>query len=113
MAEAQLPAVTATGSQTNTQSPQTGGSYGPAAASSGVQPGTSNNLLTSSNGISLAPGPVTTVNLGQATGATIAAPVSKHHFNTTLMGFSILLFVVAIILFKLTADFGKKHNQYQ
>jgi hypothetical protein len=112
MAETQLPAVTASGSQTDTQSPQTGGSYGGVANGASFQSGTPSSVLTSSNGISLAPTPVTTVSLGQASGSTAITPPVKHAFNPALLAISIGLFVIAVIMFKTTGDFGKKHNQY-
>jgi hypothetical protein len=113
MAETQLPAVSSSGSQTNTQSPQSAGPATSTTNGGAVQPGTANALLTSTNGVSLTPTPVTTIGLGQSSGSTATTiPIAKHHFNPVLMVFSIILFVIAIIMFKLTSDSSKKHNQY-
>jgi hypothetical protein len=113
MAETQLPAVTSSGSQTNTQSPQSAGPATSTTNAGSVQPGTANSLLTSNNGVSLTPTQVTTVSLGQSAGSTPVTPVSKHHFNSALMGISILLFVMAVIMFKFAGNSGKNHNQYK
>lgn len=94
------------GGQTTTQSPQSAvGSGVGGTQTGGVQSGTPNNLLTSSNGISLSGTALTTVSLnpGTATKAStttvpLASPI-KHHVNSVLLGFSGLLIVVAIVLF--------------
>jgi hypothetical protein len=104
MAESTLTTTTATGSQTTTQSPQTSAAatnFG-GQQSSGVQPGTARDLLNSTNGIPLASSPVTTVNLANAAQQTVTTtqvPKEQHHVNPALMGFSVLLFLVAIVLF--------------
>jgi hypothetical protein len=48
---------------------------------------------------------LTTVNLSGATQTQTGqnAPAAKHHINTALLGISVVLFVVAIVLFWLTS----------
>jgi len=107
--------MTTTGSQSQTTAQvgnlqPTGEASSAAANSSTVQPETANSLLSSQQGgvplhgtslsqVSLStPAPA----LPLATAATTAAkPV--HHANTVLLGFSGLLFVVAVVLFWTTS----------
>ncbi|HEX4775054.1 MAG TPA: hypothetical protein VH234_06075 [Candidatus Saccharimonadales bacterium] len=101
-----LNATSNSSGQTTTQSPQSavGSSVG-GAQTGGVQSGTPNNLLTSSNGISLSSTALTTVSLNPGTTtatSTTTVPLAspaKHHINSVLLGFSGLLIVVAIVLF--------------
>jgi hypothetical protein len=101
----------ATGQQTATQDPQaaTTQAVGAPAQSGDVQPGTINSLLTSTQGVSLSGTPLTTVNL---TGSTQAQPdqasqPAHHHINYGLYGVSILLCVVAAVLFWATSRSAK------
>jgi hypothetical protein len=106
-----------TGAQSGQQSnPQSSvGTSGIPALAGNVQPGTPTNDLTSSNGISLAQTPLTTVNLRTGNGSTAAA-ISKtpaHHVNSLLIVLVVLLFVAAGAIFAAVSHSGKKHNQYQ
>ena len=74
-----------------------------------IQTSVSGDQLRNDQGIQLTPTPLPTINLGTATPNQIVVPV-KHHFNSVLMVFSILLFVTAIVLFRLTSQSGKNHN---
>jgi hypothetical protein len=105
---AQLTTTTGSGTQASTQSPQTAG----LAASSGtqassLQPGTATSLLNGRNGVPLHGQALTVVNINGATAATIAQSpstrVTKHHINTALMGVSVLLLLIAIVLFWVTS----------
>lgn len=91
-------------SQANTQSPQTSaGSGSPTAApASKVQPGTATALLSSQGGVALHPTALPTVNINTATSTTAATTTNntpKHHVNPVLLGFPVLLVVVAVVLF--------------
>jgi hypothetical protein len=105
MASESLTATGSSGSQTNTQSPQTAGAgnFTPGAQQSGsVQPGTATDVLTSQNGTPLANTSLTTVSLGSSTGSTTAAPTpttKPHHINPGLLAIAIFLFVFAVALF--------------
>ena len=96
-------------SQTNLQ--PTGQTEVSSATTTGrVQPGVLGDQLRSTNGIALTPGQLSTVSL---TGTAPAQPVipADKEFNPALMILSIILFAVAIVLFKVTGNSGKKHNQ--
>ncbi len=88
-----------TGAQGNLTQPATQG--GISGTSTGaVQTGTADSLLTSNNGISLNNTPVTTVSLtGSTQSQSPRQDTAAHHMNYALLGFSILLFVVAVGLF--------------
>lgn len=101
---ASLTTTSNSGEQTTTQSPQASVGSAPATAQAGsVQPGTANNLLTSQNGQSLSPTPLSTIDLSggaASTGQLALQPTAvKHHFNPVLGGAAVLLFVVAVALF--------------
>ncbi len=104
---AELTTGKAVGSQATTQNPQTVPTQtlgSTPTQSKGVQPGTAQQVLTSSNGISLGGTAVTTVNLNPTTAATVQADVkppapAKHHVNAGLLGLSIGLVLVAVIVF--------------
>lgn len=90
------------GTQTSTQSPQSSAPATDTASttSSGIQPGTATDLLRSSNGIVLQQSPLTTVNLTASTQSTtpVQTPQARH-INGGLLAFSLILFVVAVVLF--------------
>lgn len=97
----------ATGDQGTTQNPQTlpAQTIGASSQTGAVQPGTSNNLLTSQNGLSLSSSSLTAVSLnpGAATASqTQTAPVTKtssHHINPAFFAVSAILVLIAIGLF--------------
>jgi hypothetical protein len=97
--------------QSNLQAPGTGN---PTSTVGGkVQPGTPTSQLTSGNGISLNPTPLTTVSLKSASSTSTPKPVApKQQINPVLFGLAIGLFLVALALFWAIARSGKKHNQY-
>jgi hypothetical protein len=104
MATDSLTATPASGSQTNTQSPQTAssGGFSPGQQSSSVQPGTATDVLTSTNGTPLKNTPLTTVNLTTSTTAQTQAPTpakKQHHISPGLLIISVILFFVAVGLF--------------
>ena len=74
-----------------------------------VQPGITGDQLRTDQGIALTPTNLPTISLGTATNNQVVAP-TKHHFNPALMIFSILLFVLAIVLFRVTGNTGKNYN---
>jgi hypothetical protein len=106
---ATLTTTSGSGTQSTTQTPQSAGQEATGGTqSSNVQPGTATALLNSSGGVPLGGTVLTTVSLNRATPAAAPATVSsvsqagsppKHHVNTALFGFSVLLLVVAAVLF--------------
>ncbi len=106
---ADLTIAPAAGNQGTTQNPQSVPSgqaiAGASARSGGVQPGTSKNVLTSQNGLSLHASTLTAVNLDTTASATAQAkpaPTAKkpdHHINPALVAVSIALIIIAIVLF--------------
>lgn len=97
----------ANGEQTTTQNPQTsptGAAPGASTKSSGVQPGTSNSLLTSTQGESLRPQALTTVSLvntGTQT-RTLSRPTPQpapHKLNPAWISIPVILCVAAAIMF--------------
>jgi hypothetical protein len=120
---ADLTIAPATGSQVTTQNPQTvptGQSVGGASTKSGgVQPGTARSVLTSQNGLSLGNSALTTVNLatGEASGTqaeskAVAQQPAAHHVNGALVGISIVLILVAIVLFWAIGRSAKSTTNY-
>lgn len=111
MATENLPTGNATGAQANTQNPQTSAQNSLANQNgSGIQRGTAASVLTSKDGVTLNNVNVTTLKLTSTTGATNAAtttPANQHNINPVFLGFSLLLFVVAIVLFIKTASTEK------
>jgi len=105
-----LTTAPASGSQGTTQNPQTVPSgraiSGASTQSSGVQPGTASDVLTSQNGLSLSNSPLTTVSLDNAsaeTGSTVAAapaaPKAEHHVNAVFLMAAAVLVVAAMAFF--------------
>ena len=109
-----IPLSSNSGDQTSTQSPQAAqpANGGGAANAGSIQPGTANQALESTQGISLNPTPVSTVSLGGSTGQVSSALPRQQHFNPVLAGLALVLLVVAVILFWAVSASGKKHNQY-
>jgi hypothetical protein len=97
--------TTTSSSQTTTATPQTavGSSVGGSENSGSLQPGTSTDLLRSSNGIPLSTTNLPSVNLSAnlSTSTASASPVvtSKHHINVAMLSLSAIFIIVAIILF--------------
>jgi len=96
------------GSQSNTQNPQTAIQPVSAATKSGsVQPGTANSLLTSQQGgVPLQTTVLSTVSLNPSalqtavpTTGTASSPPKQHHVSYVLLGFPVVLILVAVILF--------------
>lgn len=98
------------GSQSTTQNPQTVPSgqaiAGATPQSRGVQPGTSRDVLTSQNGLSLSGSSLTTVSLNNTTagttvGAGSAASTQKteHDVNFALLALAAVLVVIAMAFF--------------
>lgn len=79
---------------------------------SNFQPVINGNQLKSSNGIPLSPQNLSTVSLSNTGSSSdqIIIPAPKH-FNWALLLLSIAFLVIAVVLFKITSDSGKKHNQ--
>ncbi|HZL08264.1 MAG TPA: hypothetical protein VFC50_03660 [Candidatus Dormibacteraeota bacterium] len=112
MATDQLTTTSNSQSQTTTQAgnlqPTGQGSIG-GTSSSSVQPDTANSLLSGGQGVPIQGTALSTVNLNPpatatASKPTVAAPVKPpHHANTVFLGFSGLLFLVAIVLFWTTS----------
>lgn|SRR5487761_1133657 len=104
------------GTQSTTQSPQAanpGNLSTP--GSNNLQANNQLNLFNSSNGVSLAPTPLSTVNLSSSTTATqsLTLPQSpKHHTNGIMLGFVGLLLVIAVVLFWQTFSFAKNTTDY-
>jgi cobalamin biosynthesis Mg chelatase CobN len=90
-------------SQANTQSPQSNNqSIATGTKSSSVQPGTATALLSSQGGVTLYPTALPTINVNTATSTTATTTANntpKHHVNPVLLGFPVLLVVVAVVLF--------------
>ncbi len=74
-----------------------------------VQPTSTGELLRSQIGIPLSNTPISTISLAPTTAAQVTKPVQRH-INPALFGVSALLFIVAVVLFWMTANTGKKHN---
>jgi len=106
-----LSATTGSGSQGTTQDPQTASQAPviPANQSSSVQPSAPNSILTNVGGIPLQQTGGQSLSLAPSTtAATVATPQAVHHHpNSVLLGFSVLLFVVAIVLFWSTTRTAK------
>ncbi|MGC1177071.1 MAG: hypothetical protein WA843_03285 [Candidatus Saccharimonadales bacterium] len=105
--DSELTATSGSGTQTTTQSPQiSAGSEAPTTGASSVQPGTATSLLNGSGGVALRGSALSTVDLGgnSAQTQTRTAPATattknpSHHANPVLLGFSIGLFVVALVI---------------
>ena len=97
-----LNTTTSTGFQKDTGTPQASASASDVAGGtpSTIQPSSNGSLLVSNNGIPLQVSPVTTVAVAPTSAQTSAVtPVRDHHINATLLGFSVLLFIVGIALF--------------
>ena len=97
-----LPVTSNNGSQSassqNLQAP-TGAGVAPAQTSK-VQPTQSAALLRGGNGLQLnAATPVTTVPLAASGQSSTAQPAPQKHFNYGLTGLSIVLFIIAVLLF--------------
>ena len=111
MADNQLTATTSSGQQTTTQNPQTATAQtdNAAAQAQAVQPGTATSLLNSQQGLTLAPGALTTVDLTATTTQATPKPVvpPTKHINAGLLGISAVLVVVAIVLFWWTGHSAK------
>lgn len=108
---AELTIAPAVGQQTATQDPQaaTTQAVGAPAQSAGVQPGTTSSLLTSTQGVSLSDTPLTTVSLASSTQAqpNQAGQPVHHHVNYGLYGVSIVLCVLAAVIFWATGRSAK------
>jgi hypothetical protein len=75
---------------------------------SSIQPGNDNGTLVSTSGIPLIQTPLSTVNIGAASSqSTTGVHQPARHINPVLLGFSVLLFVVGLILFWLTSRGAK------
>jgi hypothetical protein len=119
---ASLNTVSGSGSQSTTQSPQNlVNTTNNTEAATSVQPGTATSLLTTPNGIQLAPVQLSTVNLNNSSASTRAAASKvavvttvppKHHLNSTLLGLSIGLFVLAIATFWFVTRSEKNTTNY-
>ena len=112
MQPSQLSATGGNGSQTSTQNPQTAspGNISPGSSSS-IQALNSVNLFNGQNGVSLNPTPLPTVNLNTTTTQPTATPkttVANHHINGALLGFSIVLFILAVAMFWFTSKGANK-----
>jgi hypothetical protein len=113
MATDQLTTTTGSQSQTTAQAGNlqpTGQAGDTATNSSDVQPGTATSLLSSQQGgVPLHGTSLSQVSLNNPTPAalpvatTTTTVVKPHHVNTVFLGFSGLLFVVAVILFWTTS----------
>lgn len=106
MAETQLKAGGATGSQINTQNPQTAGQ--PAnlgVQSSKVQPGTANDVLNrpTTEGVPLSGTQLPSVNLSQTAAQTTAQPqpqtTTQRDINPAMIAGPATLFVLAVVVF--------------
>ncbi|MGZ6005581.1 MAG: hypothetical protein ACXWLH_05555 [Candidatus Saccharimonadales bacterium] len=108
MADNSLNTTTGSGSQSATQSPQSSvtSTDTNSAASSGVQPSVNQDALLNQQGIQITNTQPNTISLGDTTSSSTSTPVNipnSHHINPALAGFSIALFVVAIVLFWVTS----------
>jgi len=84
--------------------------------SGAVQPGVTGDQLSSTGGISITPGALSTVDLNSSTTATTSSttqPTPTQHINPVLVGLCVLFFIVAIVMFFITNQSSKKHNQYK
>jgi hypothetical protein len=110
----QLTTSSNSGIQSTTQSPQnSAGSSGPAAQVGSVQPGTAPNLLnTDKNGVALSNQSLSLVNLGaRQSQISKFAPAPERHTNPALFGVSGLLFVIAVVMFYVTARAAKNTTE--
>lgn len=65
-----------------------------------IQPGTNNSVLLNTGGIPLTPSSLSTVAIGPAGSQTATLAQPHHHtFNPALLGFPVVLFILAIGLF--------------
>ena len=116
MASNQLTTTTSSGQQGSTQSPQTAGQSGSTGTqSSSVQPGTATALLNSQNGVPLHGTALSTVSLNNSSNTLVpspAKPAYKRHINSPLMGVSVLLFIIAVVLFWAVSRPVKSTTQY-
>lgn len=97
-----LAAGSNSGTQTSTQNPQHSSQTGSLGPAQNVQTGTANSLLNGQGSIQLPGAHVTTVNMtaaGQLRTAPTVNPNANHGANPVLAGFSVLLFLAAIVLF--------------
>jgi hypothetical protein len=79
-----------------------------------VQPGITSDLLKTEQGISLTPTALSTVDLSGTPSSTAPETVpSQDQFNPVLIAFCVVLFAAATIMFIVTNQSGKKHNQYK
>lgn len=105
MLMASLNTVTQSGSQSETQSPQTAGtSNGNASNASSVQPGTTQDILTSAGGVPLGGSNVTTVDLAKTNATTVQTSgaqttSTKQQASPVFLGFAGVLFIAAIFVF--------------
>src|SRR5665213_1338151 len=106
-----LSTTTGSGTQGTTQNPQTASqqSTTPANQTSNVQPSAPNTYLTNVGGVPLQPTGGESISLASTT-ATTTTPTKltvHHHPNGALLGFSGLLFVIAMVLFWSTSRTAK------
>ncbi len=80
-----------------------------------VQPGIASEQLKTDQGITLTPTALSTVDLSGTAGSTTTttAPPKQQDFNPVLIAFCAVLFIAAIVMFFITNQSGKKHNQYK
>lgn len=105
MASAQLPTTGTSQSQSATQDPQAGvQSPSAGAQASGVQPGTASDLLNGQQGVVLNNPALPSVNLGKSGTSTATAAATshqttaKHHVNSALLAFPLVLVFLAAVL---------------
>lgn len=106
--------------QTSTGNPQNvpTANTGPAANSTGVQPGTASALLTTteSSGVPLVNENLTTVNLNTTASSTASsgqkATTTQAKTSPVIEGFAIALFVIAVIVFVIINRSAKSTTNY-
>jgi hypothetical protein len=75
---------------------------------SSIQPGNDTGALVSTGGIPLTQTPLSTVSIGAAASqSSTGVHQPSRHINPALLGFSVVLFVVGLILFWLTSRSAK------
>ena len=94
-----LSAAGGAGTQTITQSPQSSTQTSSLGQSQNVQNGTAESVLNSKVGVPLGGTHVNSIQLANASVSTAPPTAPAHHRSPVLLGFSGLLFVVAIVLF--------------
>ncbi len=110
----QLTTASNSGTQSSTKSPQnSAGSSGPTSQIGAVQPGTATNLLNSDkSGVALTGQSLSLVNLSpRQSQISKFAPPPQRHTNPALFGVSGLLFVVAVVMFYVTARAAKNTTE--